>query len=607
MTRRRALLASSLGLPAWPLAAFATDRAAAPPATERVLRYALPAAETGFDPQQISDLYSRTVTGHIFEALYDYDHLARPQQLVPMLAEAMPEIDALHQTFTVRLRRGVLFHDDPAFQGRPRELTAEDVVYTFKRLYDPATKSSSQPAFEELGVIGLRELRQAALDERRPFDYAAPVEGLQALDRYTVQFRLRESRPRFVTALASPDIWGVMAREVVERYGDRIMEHPVGTGPFMLAEWRRSSRIVLVRHPRYRERHYDARPAPGDAEGQALLARFKGRRLPMIDRVELSIIEEAQPRWLAFLNGEQDLLQIVPPDFIGQAIPGGELAPHLARRGVRKYRVPNSDVNYIVFNMEHPTVGGLEPAQVALRRAISLGHDVDREIRIARRGEAMPAQQLTTPGTSGHDPAFRTDANAHSPARARALLDLYGFRDRDGDGWRERPDGSPLTLELLAQSDQSSRQLDEVFKKSMDALGLRVELKVGQWAENLKATRAGRFMVWRVGSSAASPDGQGAMERAYSGSIGKGNLARLRLPAFDEVYLRLQGLPDGPEREALFRQANKLALAYMPYRVTVHRIVCDLAHAPLQGYRRPPFWLSWWSFVDIEPRPTRRD
>jgi ABC-type transport system substrate-binding protein len=606
MTRRRALLASALSLPAWPLSAstvaapVASANAAATSDTERVLRYAMPAAETGFDPLQISDLYSITITGHIFESLYDYDHLARPWKLVPRLALELPEVADEFRSFTVRLRPGVLFQDDPAFGGQPRELTADDVVYTFKRVYDPAVQSPSQPSLEEQGLIGLRELREAALKNKQPFDYQAPVDGLQALDRYTVRFKLRETRPRFVATLAGS---AIMAREVVETYGDRIMEHPVGTGPFVLTQWRRSSRIVLSRNPRDRERYYDAQPAPDDAEGQALLARFKGRRLPMLDRVEVSIIEEAQPRWLSFLNGEQDLLQIVPPDFIGQAIPGGELAPHLARRGVRKYRIPASDIYYMVFNMEHPMVGGLEPAQVALRRAISLGHDIQREITLARRGEAIAAQQLTTPGTTGFDPTLRTEAGVYSPNRARALLDLYGYTDRNGDGWRERPDGSPLTLELLAQSDQTSRQLDEVFKKSMDAIGVRVELKVGQWAENLKATRAGRYMLWRVGSSAGSPDGQGALERAYSGSIGKGNLARFKLPAFDAVYDRMQALPDGPERLALFRQATQLAVAYMPYRMSAHRIVCDLAHAPVAGYRRPLFWVNWWEYVDVPPRP----
>jgi ABC-type transport system substrate-binding protein len=590
-----------LGALAWPGTGTA---AALHPSGQRehVLRYAFPTAETGFDPAQISDIYSRTVTANLFESLYEYDHLARPFLLRPCLAEAMPEMADGHTRYTIRLRRGVHFQDDAAFAatgGKGREVTAEDWIYTFKRLYDPALKSPSQPNFEELGIIGLRELRDAAIRDKRALDPDAPVPGLVALDRYTLQFRLREPRPRFIYSMAAPDIWGVMAREVVERYGDKIMEHPVGTGPFRLASWRRSSQIVLERSPTYRDVRYDARPAPDDAEGQALLARLKGRRLPLLERIDIAIIEESQPRWLAFLAGEQDLLQIVPPEFIAQAIPGGQLAPHLAKRGIEARRVPAADVYYQVFNMEHPVVGGLAPERVALRRAIALGYDIDREIALVRRGEAIAAQGMTVPGTFGYDATLRTPATGHDLSRARALLDLYGWRDRDGDGWREQPDGQPFTLEMLSQSDQTTRAMDELLKKTLDALGIRLELKIGQWAENLKAARTGRFMMWRVGSSASTPDGQSALERAYGGSIGKANLSRMKLPAFDALYERLQGLPDGPERQALFREANKLAVAYMPYRMTVHRILCDLAQPGVVGYRRPVCWLDWWKHVDV--------
>jgi ABC-type transport system substrate-binding protein len=425
------------------------------------------------------------------------------------------------------------------------------------------------------------------------------VEGLQAIDRHTVRFRLREPRPRFLFALAGNE---VMAREVVEHYGEQVSAHPVGTGPFMLQTWRRSSLIVLVRNPGYRERTYDAQPNADDAEGQALLARFKGRRLPMLDRVEVSIIEESQPRWLSFLNAEHDLLERLPNEFVNLAVPGGELAPHLAKRGIGAARVPGSDVTLTVFNMDHPVVGGLAPEQVALRRAIGLGLNIPREIALVRRGQAIAAQTGNTPGTFGYDASLHSEAGIYDPARAKALLDLYGFTDRNRDGWRERPDGTPLVLQMLSQSDQSSRQLDELFKKDLDALGLKLELKVGQWSENLKATRAGKFMLWRVGSSSTSPDGQGALERAFSGAIGKGNLARFSLPAFDAVYRRLQALPDNDERLGQFREANKLLLAYAPYRYHVHRLITDLWHPWVVGYRRPSFGLSWWQYVDVLPR-----
>lgn len=567
---------------------------------KRVLRYAFLVAETGFDPAQVSDIYSRIVTGHIFEAPLAYDYLARPFKLKPNTAAAMPEVADDFRTFTFHLKPGIFFADDPAFGGKPRELVAADYVYTLKRIYDPKLKSPGQNNLEDEGIIGLRELREAAL-KGKPFDYDSPVEGLQALDRYTLRVRLRESRPRHLLTWAGGDTFGAVAREVVEAYGDRIADHPVGTGPFRLVEWRRSSRMVLERNPRFREVLYDAQPNADDAEGQAMLAKYKGRRLPMVDRVEIAVIEESQPRWLAFLNGEQNFLERLPNDYSGVAIPAGKVAPSLAKRGIAAYRVPVSDVTLTVFNMEDPLIGGNAPANVALRRAIMLGNDIDREIRLARFGQAIPAQSMLQPPTLGYRADRRTEMSTYDPARAKALLDIYGYVDRDGSGWRSRPDGSPLTLVLRTQPDQASRNLDELWKKDMDALGLRVVLQNAQWPENLKAARSGSFMIWRVALSAASPDGQQVLELAYGPSAGKQNLARFRLPAFDRVYDRLKKLADGPEREATFDEAVKLLTAYVPYRASVHRIVTDLTYPEVQGYRRPAFWLDWWQYVDVGP------
>ena len=382
--------------------------AAAAAAEPKVLRYAFRAAETGFDPSQLSDIYSRIVTAHIFEALYTYDHLARPAKIVPLIADGLPEISSDFKTFTVRLKRGIHFADDAVFKGSPREVTAQDFVYSIKRFADPALKSPGWTAYDDAGLLGLAALRTQAIKNKAPFDYDAPVEGLRALDRYTLQFKTAQARPRLVQqALAGSDLYGAMAREVVEHYGDKIAAHPVGTGPFVLAAWRRSSQIVLARNPAYRERFFDAQPAPDDAEGQALLARFKGRRLPMVARVEVAIIEEAQPRWLAFLAGEQDFLELVPEDFISQALPGGKLAPNLARRGMQAYQVQRADVTLTVFNMEDPLIGGYTPAKVALRRAIALALDTPSEIRLVRRSQAVPAQSLLVPHTIGYDPGFK--------------------------------------------------------------------------------------------------------------------------------------------------------------------------------------------------------
>lgn len=603
MKRRHTLaLGATLALP------WAAARAQRDAAGRKVLRYSFRVAETGFDPIQINDVYSRTITPHIFEALYQYDPLARPAKVRPLTAQGMPESSEDFRVWTVRVRPGIFFADDPAFKGRKRELTAEDYVYSYKRFADPQFKSPAWTWLADFEFLGLAELRKQALDSKKPFDYDRPIEGLRALDRYTIQFRMARPKPRFVTAaLSGSDICGAVAREVVEAYGDKIPAHPVGTGPFRLAQWRRSSFIALERNPGFREVLYDADPDPSDAEGQAILAKFKGRRLPMIDRVEISIVEEDQPRWLTFLQGHHDLLLEVPAEFVDQAMPGGQVAPNLARKGIQGRRMVRSDVALTVFNMDDPVVGGYTPEKVALRRAIGLAVDVPAEIARVRRGQAIPAQSPVVPHTSAYDPALKTENGDYDLPRAKALLEMYGYVDRDGDGWRERPDGSPLLLRKNTQPDQQSRALDDQWRRDMLALGIRMEFVPQKWPENLKAARAGKFQIWGVGSLAADPDAQGIFQRFDGKQAGGQNLSRFRLAEFDALFERMTALPDGPQRQALFDQARRLAVAYMPYKAHVHRFVSDLLHPWVIGYRRPLFWQDFWQYVDIDLERLPRD
>ena len=602
------------GAALWSLAAIAqtapapASEAATQGAPKKVYRYSFNTAESGFDPAQISDVYSRTVTPHIFEGLYRYDPLARPIKVVPLTAEGMPVNSPDFRVWTVKVKPGIYFQSDPAFKGSKRELVAEDYVFSYKRFADPAVKSPAWSWLETFSFLGLTELRKEALDSKKPFDYDKPIAGLRALDRYTIQFSMKDPSPRFITAaLVGGDLTGAVAREVAEFYGDKIPAHPVGTGPFKLVQWRRSSFIALERNPEFRAMFYDAEPAADDAEGQALLKRLQGKRLPMVDRVEISIIEEAQPRWLTFLKGDIDLIDALPAEFILQAMPGGKLAPNLAKQGVQGYRMVRSDAGYTFFNMEHPVVGGYTPDRVALRRAIFLAVDVQREINLVRRGQAIVGQSPVLPHTMGYDPRFKSENSEYSVARAKALLDMYGYVDKDGDGWRDMPDGKPLVLLKSTQPDQTSRQLDEQWKRDMAAINVKIEFKPAKFPENLKASRAGSLMMWGLGTVAAGPDSLGGFQKYHSKQIGGQNQARFKNKRMDELYETLDSMPDGAERSALLHEAMRLAVVYAPYKTHVHRYVNDLAHPWVVGYRRPLFWQEYWMYLDIDEskRPKR--
>ena len=612
MVKRRGFIASAARL--WglgavvPVGSAAAVSGPAPSATraEKVLRIAFPAPESTFDPPSTnSDFYSSTILSQILEAPLTYDYLARPVQLVPNTAEALPRIEEGGRRITLRIKPGIFFADDPAFKGSPRlnaqgrrELTAEDYVYAIKRFYDPRYASSDLYLFEAAKLLGLSELRQQALQQKKPFNYDAPVEGVRALDRYTLQLRMADPDPRWHFNLAMPAITGAVAREVVEHYGKDIGAHPVGTGPFRLAQWRRASRIVLERSPDYRQRVYEGQPAD-EPIAQAIAQQLQGRALPLVDRIEVDIVEEAQPRWLSFLQGDFDWMA-VPPAFAPLAVPGGQLAPFLRKKGVQLQTHLQAVMAMHYFAMEDPVVGGYTPEKVALRRAISLAYDEPADIRLLRHGMAIPAQSTIAPHTFGYEEDYRSEMSAYDPARAKALLDIYGYLDRDGDGWRESPTGHPLVLRIASLASQEDRAANELWKRSLNAVGLKVVFEVSTWPELLKKTRTGGLQIWGFRWSAQSPDGGFYLSIAYGPNAGDANDPRFALPAFDRLYEQQRRLPDGPERMALMRQAKNLLVAYMPYKAHRHDIVATLLQPWLKHYWMHPFMRDSWQYLDSE-------
>ena len=489
-------------------------------APKKVLKLSFRTAETGFDPQRAYDRYSIGVCENLFEPLLTYDYLARPVKLVPLTAEAIPEPEEGGTRYTFRIRPGIFFADDPAFKGQKRELVAKDVEYTIKRFRDPKNRSPYEWLFENK-IVGLDELAEKAKKAGR-FDYDAKVAGMEVRDKYTISFKLKEADFNFLYVLAMPNVVPV-AREVIEAYEADTHAHPVGTGPFILTEWVRRSKIVLERNPNHRGYELETRYAdPADEWDRRAMDDLRGKRLPLLDRVEIYPIEDEQPRFLAFLNKEHDLLDETPFSFIHQVLPNGKLSKTLEKEHVRVFRELQPEITFDAFNVEDTAsgrenpVGGYSPERVALRRAMVLAHDRDQEIAIIRKNQALPAQTPVPPGVVGYEEFAHPTRRITTSGARKALLDMFGYVDRDGDGWREQPDGKPLVIEYKYNlGGQEQRQLGELWAKSMKAVGIRLEATAVQFADLLNDKRVGNFQLASSAWIADYPDAQNFLQMLY--------------------------------------------------------------------------------------------
>ena len=569
-------------------------------ATEKkTLRIAFRSAETGFDPQRIEDRYSVGICENIFESFLTYDWLARPVKLAPQVVESVPEPEEGSTRFTFRIKPGIFFADDPAFKGKRRELVAKDMEYAIKRFRDPANRSPYSWLFEDR-IVGLDDFVEAAKKSGK-YDYEAKIEGMKLLDKYTITFKLKEPDFNFIYFFALPNVVPV-AREVIEAYAADTMAHPVGTGPYKLVEWARRSKIVLEKNPAYRGHSLSTEFAdPKDPWVRDAIKYLAGKTLPLIDRVEIYPIEEEQPRYLAFMNNEHDYLEETPFAFVHQLYANGKLSAAMAKRDVRVFLEDQPELVFNAFNMEDPVVGGYKPENIALRRALVLAHDRDQEVAIIRRGQATIAQSPIPPGIIGFDPTFHAVEQEFDPARSRALLDMYGYVDKDGDGWRDLPDGKPFTLTFkYRSSEQESRQQAELWAKCLAAVGIRMDAIAVQFADLLKDRKVGKFQMSSLAWIADYPDAQNFLQLLYGPNTNISNDARFKLPEYDRLYLQALKLPDSPARTKIYREMNRILVTYAPWRLSHHRKFSHFLNPWILGYKKHPILFTSFRFMDID-------
>jgi ABC-type transport system substrate-binding protein len=578
---------------------FASVALAASAATVRdpakVIRDVFPVAETGFDPAAVHDLYSGTVVQAMHETLFTYDYLARPSKIVPLTAEAMPQISDEGRTWVVKLRKGILFTPDPVFKGKPRELVAEDYIYSLKRLMDP--KIRSPWAFLVEGkFVGLDELAAEAKKTGK-FDYDRKIPGLEAVDRHTLRIRLVATDYNLPYVLAHEPTSAV-AREAIEAYAGadgRAQGNPVGTGPYRLEQWVRSSKIVLVANPVYRG--FDWNFTSADAEDQKLVSQMKGKRMPRVGRVEISIIEEDQSRLLAFQNGELDIMNLEGP-LAPNVLDGDRLKPEFAKKGVRLSRIVDPEISYLYWNMQDPVVGGLSKEKIALRRAMAMSYPVHEDIKVARNGQAVEAKYPIPPGVVGHRPDWVSSIR-YDPAGANALLDKFGYK-RGVDGYRTLPDGKPLVVRHSSRPDTAARQIDELVKKSMDVIGVRVEFHKDKFPELLKLEKQCK-LTSRIASWIADyPDGDNFMQLLYGPNTFQSNNACAKIPEYDRLYEKTRRMPPGKERDKLYDEMTRIIETYAPWRLTISRYRNQLVQPRVQGYRKHPILHAHWQYLDVE-------
>ncbi|MBT3584681.1 MAG: hypothetical protein HN509_07225 [Halobacteriovoraceae bacterium] len=556
---------------------------------EKVLNLAVSSKVKGLDPIYSNDLYSSSEVARVYEGLLEYHYLKRPYTLKPNLAAAMPEVSKDGLTYTFKILKGVMFQDDKAFpNGKGRELTAEDFVYSIKRLADPKLQGLGWWLLDGK-IAGLDAWRKsnAAKDK---VDYSEKVEGLQALDRYTLQFKLAKAFPQFLYSLAMPFTYAT-AKEVVDHYGAEFLNHPVGTGPFVLPEFNQSLKIVYTKNPTFRKKLY---PSDASEEFKAIgMLEDAGKPLPLVDKIIVNIIVESQPRWLNFNKGKIDYMTI-PKDNFDAAIPSGKnLSGDLKEKGISLLISPSLDVTYTAFNHDLDLFKG----NTKLRQAMSLAYNVDKSNELFYNNQALPAQSAVPPGIAGHIVGYQNPYRGHGKAEelalAKKLLLEAGY-----------PGGKGLPeITYDCPSSTVSRQIGEYFKKQMAQIGIKIKVMTNPWPELQKKITKRQVMLYGIAWGADYPDAENFLQLLFGPNKAPGaNGSGYNNPEMNRLFTVAALLQDTPERTALYEKMTRIAAEEVPWVFGVHRQSFVLSHGWLKNYVATDFEAGQATYLNVNTK-----
>jgi len=609
-------------------------------ASELKVRYlALPGPPRTLDPAVSYNASEHAILANVYETLLEYHYLKRPYTLIPGLAESLPEERKLADgrvSYRFRLRPGMRFQRDLCFdpegrEPRDREIVAADIAFQIMRIADPAVISPVVATFSKIDGFQafaerLGELRAedpAFAEQRIDRQYAAAggVKGLVARGPHELEVLLGEEYPQllywFAMHFTAPVPWEAIAYYDGEGGRPFFKEHPISTGPFLLSEYEKHSRIVLERNPNwYGALHpewgapgtvYPSEGEEGDAAAGLLRPEYAGKPLPFLERIEFRMEKEGIPAFNKFLQGYYDASGIIQESF-DQAVHEGGLSPAMRARDMTLEKSVDPNIFYIGFNMDDPVVGS--PAGERgrkLRQAMSLAVDVVEYTRVFQNGRGVPAQSPVPPGIYGYDPGYENRFRQFDLERARELLAEAGYA-----GGIDPETERPLRLSFDTGDPSTRGRLRyQFFIDAWERIGIDAELAATNYNRFQEKVRDGAYQIFWWGWIADYPDPENFLfllwgPNSSSANPGAPNTSNFAHDRFDALFLQMKDMENGPERLRLIHAMRDILERERPWIELFHGEAYALVHGWLHNVKPAGISLPGSKYVDIDPELRRR-
>lgn len=542
------------------------------------------------DPANAYDSISLDIVPEIYDTLYQYDYFSETYRVVPLLAADYPKYSSDRLTLTIPLKRGVYFQDDPCFkesQGKGRELKAQDFVYAFKRHAVSAIQSQGWWIFDGklVGINAFHDKIDKLLREEVKKALNEPVEGIKALDDYTIQIKLIKPYPQFLYILAM-NFTSPVPHEAVEAYGDEkgnIHDHPVGTGPFLLKHWKRGHRLVLVRNLSHHAEFYSHEKFSTDS----------GKPLPFLDEIIFNLIKEPQPAWLSFMRGDLDIMGI-PKDNFNQAMSQGlNLSPELKNKGIQLSIATGARFYYVSFNVRDKLLGSSK----YLRQALSSAIDRNKWIEIFTNGRGKVMVNALPPGIADR-PKTNQIKYDYNLERAKELLKKAGYPGGQG---------LPMIHFDMRGADSVNRQMGEFFTQQFAAIGVKLNVIYNTFPAYLEKIKRGNLQFSYGGWGLDYPDAENVYQLLYGPNQAPGpNEANFNHPEMNKLYEQMAVLESGPKRAALIQRMDDILQEECPWAMGYYHSEYDLIQPWVLHYRANGIIMNKYKYLRIDQETKKR-
>lgn len=600
------------------------DQLSGPGADSGIISYVTYSAKIkSLDPATAGDTTSASLQGNFYEALYTYHYLKRPVEVIPQLAEAMPEVSQDGLTYTIKVRKGIKYCPNACFgkdekgNAKTRDMNAHDFVLAFKRIADPNIITPMSLAFIEDKIVGIKEFRDAATAYNKG-DFTRydklDIEGIKALDDHTLQIKLTSPFPQLIYVLAINN-YAPVPREVIDYYLSKPpmserdpqineSEAAVGTGPFYLASFKDGGDIILKRNPVYRDDYY---PTEGTEEDKAngLLADA-GKKLPFIDTQFWVFVQESVPLWMMFQRKKVDVGGI-PKEFFSQVItPGKDLTDSWAEEGIRLLKYQDPSVYWFAFNMDDPVLGKSK----SLRQALNLAFDVELYIDILRNGRGLRAKNVIPSDFGGE---WDVKAQEMAGPNPYARLDVALAKRKLEDARKELvaagviKEGDPLPeLRIdMGGTDEATRRTATVAQKQFKKLGIPLKVEVNDWPTLQEKVHNKQCQIYSMGWHADYPDPENFFQLYYGPNIKRGtNNSNYSNPEFDRLYEKASVMPHSKERAEIYAQMLRIIQEDCPVLLLDEPVSFLLVHKWVHNVKPHPigYGMQKYRRIDQEAR-----